>query len=321
MSRHFAFLPIVVALATASALMAAEKHPARAEKQEAEIRQTLATLEESFNRGDAKRLAACWAPDGEFVGPREERIDGRAKIEAAFDSFLASHKNSKLRLGLVSWRLVADDVALVDLVSEMTPVPEGLTAEPTSSAVMVKRDGHWLIGRMHEAFSSLPSHRIHLMKLDWLVGNWVSESPKDSGISVQSTCDWTANGSYLIRKFTVEAKSGVVSGGTEVIGWDPRTHRIRSWTFDSDGGFGESTWTQEGDRWIVRHVGTTPDGGDASATHVVSIADANTLTVQSKDRTVDGVKKPDLPEVKLTRRTAKDEAKVKPAEPPRNVLP
>lgn len=317
MSRQFAFLAVAIVLATASVLVAAE----RAEKQEAKIRQTLATLEDGFNRGDAKRLAACWTPDGEFIGPREERIDGRTKIEAAFAGFLASHKNSKLRLGLVSWRLVADDVALVDLVSEMTPVPEGLAGEPASNAVMVKRDGQWLIGRMQEMPGTLPSPRIHLKRLDWLVGNWVSEAAKDSGVSVQSTCDWTANGSYLIRKFTVETANGVVSGGTEVIGWDPRTHRIRSWTFDADGSFGESTWTQDGDRWIVRHAGTTADGDDTTTTHVVSIVDANTLTVQSKDRTVDGVKKPDLREVKLTRRTAKDEAKAKPAEPPRNVLP
>ena len=102
---------------------------------EGEIRQAIAALEENFNRGDAKGLAACWTPDGEFIGPRGERIVGRQNIEAAFSEFLAAHKTSKLRLGIASWRMVADDVALVDLLTEMTPVPEGVEAKPASTAV------------------------------------------------------------------------------------------------------------------------------------------------------------------------------------------
>lgn len=319
MLRYFAFLPMALALIAPSVAWATDKAEEKAEA--AEIDQVFATLEESFNRGDAKQLAACWMPDGEFVGPRDERIDGRAKIEASFANYLAAHKTAKIRLAVVTWRRVADDVALVDLVSEMTPTPEGLTSQPTASAVLVKRDGHWLIGRMHETVGVRPDHHVRLKKLGWLTGDWSSEKTDDSGVTAHSTCDWTANGSYLIRKFVIEGKHGVLSSGTEVIGWDPRTHRIRSWAFDSDGGFGESTWTQDGDRWIVKHSSTRADGGDASATHVVSIVDADTLSVQSKDRMVNGVKKPDLPEMKLKRRTANDKVPAKSSEPPRQVLP
>lgn len=33
--------------------------------------------------------------------------------------------------------------------------------------------------------------------------------------------------------------------GTQVIGWDPAAGTIRSWMFDSDGGFGEGTWSKK----------------------------------------------------------------------------
>ena len=322
MPRHFTLPSIVMILVAVSLARAAEK--AGENSREGEIRKTIASLEENFNRSDVKNLAACWTPDGEFVGPRGERIDGREKIEAAFRDFHATHPNSKLRLNIVSWRLVADDVALVDLIAEMTPVPEGLEAEPSSAMVLVKRDGRWLIGSMHETLSSAPSHRIRLKNLQWMVGHWEEENAGELGVSVRSTCDWTASGSYLIRKFTTEGKNGMVLAGTEVIGWDPRTNRIRSWIFDSDGGFGESMWTRDGDRWIVKHVGTLADGGDVSVTHIVTPVDANTVTIQSKDRSVNGQRQSDLPEVKLKRRPAGDEAKSKPGEPPkppRQVLP
>ena len=140
---------------------------------------------------------------------------------------------------------------------------------------------------MHETLSGEPSHYLRLKGLQWMVGDWAAEGTRESGVSVQSTCDWTANESYLIRKFTVEGKQAFVHGGTEVIGWDPRLHRIRSWTFDSDGGFGESTWTHDGRHWIIVYTGTLANGDDVSAVHVVTPVDADTMTVRSKDRTIE----------------------------------
>ena len=40
--------------------------------------------------------------------------------------------------------------------------------------------------------------------------------------------------------------------GTQVIGWDPAAGTIRSWMFDSDGGFGEGTWSKKDNSWIVK---------------------------------------------------------------------
>ena len=35
-----------------------------------------------------------------------------------------------------------------------------------------------------------------------------------------------------------------------MIGYDPVKGRLRSWVFDSEGGFGEGSWRQEGNKWL-----------------------------------------------------------------------
>ena len=90
MPRHLAVLPIIIVLVAVPVVQAAEKPGEKSA--EGEIRQALAAVEANFNRGDAKGLAACWTPDGEFIGPRGEHIVGRQNIETAFSQFLAAHK-------------------------------------------------------------------------------------------------------------------------------------------------------------------------------------------------------------------------------------
>jgi uncharacterized protein (TIGR02246 family) len=294
------------------------------QKSEQEIRKLLSQMEESFNRRDAKGLAACWAPQGDFVGQEGERVEGRDNIEKGFLESLAVRKDSKLQMLVMSLRVIGEGFALVDAIAAVKPQTMTTAGEPAFQLVLMKRDNRWLIESARETISHVSGETQPLKELEWMVGDWADESTRESGISVHSECDWTIGNRYLVRKFSAEGKSGVVRAGTEVIGWDPRTHRIRSWMFDSDGSFGESVWLRDGNRWIVKHTGTLADGSDASVTHIMTSVDANTVTVQSQDHIVNGEKQPDKPEVKLKRRPAKDEATSKPSEPakpPRQVLP
>ena len=294
------------------------------QKSDPEIRKLLTAMEESFNRRDAKGLAACWTPQGDFVGQEGARIEGRGNIEKGFQESFAVRKDSKLQLLVLSERLIGEDVALVDAIAAVKPQATITAGEPAFQLVLVKRDGRWLIETARETMNRVIRQPQQLKELEWLVGDWAEEGTHESGISVHSTCDWTIGNNYLIRKFSAEGKNGLVRGGTEVIGWDPRTHRIRSWTFDSNGSFGESVWTRDGNRWIVKHSGTLADGSDASVTLIVTLVDTNTVTVQSKDHVVNGETQPDLPEITLKRHAAPEEAKPKPNESPKplqKVLP
>jgi hypothetical protein len=257
------------------------------------------------------------------VGTSGERFAGREKVEAAFSEFFAAHKKCKLRMGVVDMRLVTADVAAVDAVAELTPAPEGSEGESRSAVLLVLRDGQWLIDSIRESVAAAPSHFSRLKDLGWMVGDWTHLAGSHSAVSLHSTCDWTANGSFLIRKFSIEGKGGTM-GGTEVVGWDPRAHRIRSWVFESDGGFGQSEWTRDGDRWTIKYNGVLEDGSDVSSTHILTHVDADTLTLESIGRTLDGHKRPDVAKITIKRRSVPEAEKSKPSEPaklPRKVLP
>ncbi len=330
MLRHVVVLSIILVFVAGFAVQAQEiipdisKKETETYKKDRDLFKAVVALQEAFNRGDAKAMAACWTSDGEFIGPNGEQIFGQKKIEAAFSDFFAKNPKAKMQFSGVSHRPIANGVVLIDFTAEMTPIPDELDARPNSTMLLVKQEGRWFIARMHEAVGVSPSPKMHLQALKGYVGEWIEERARPSGVVVHSSCDWTANGSYLIRKFSAKGEIGIVKAGTEVIGWDPRQHRIRSWIFDADGGFGESVWTRDGTRWVIKHTGTLADGNDVSVTYIVTPTGPDTLTIQSKDHIVGGEKQPDLPEIKLKRVVVDKQAKPKSSESPKTpakVLP
>jgi hypothetical protein len=52
--------------------------------------------------------------------------------------------------------------------------------------------------------------------------------------------------------FKVKGSDQSETDGWEIIGWDPDRQQIRSWIFDSNGGFGESTWANDGEHWLIQ---------------------------------------------------------------------
>jgi hypothetical protein len=101
-----------------------------------------------------------------------------------------------------------------------------------------------------------------LEQLDWLVGEWVA---KGDGYQARTTARWSDNRKFIVSQFSVNRAGMKPLCGTQRIGWDPASERIRSWVFDSDGGISEGIWQQEGDAWVVKNVGVLPDGRRSSA--------------------------------------------------------
>jgi hypothetical protein len=77
--------------------------------------------------------------------------------------------------------------------------------------------------------------------------------------------------------------------------------KIRSWVFDSEGGFCEGIWTREGNQWIVKMTGVTHDGKIASSTNITTRVSKDRMTWQQRDRIVGGEKTPDIAETPITR--------------------
>jgi uncharacterized protein (TIGR02246 family) len=300
-----------VALMLVSPILVSAEAPAQPPK-DAAVDELLTKLADGFARADMKAVAGLWTADADFLAADGTRIRGRAAIEQAFAAMLAEAPKRTVKFEVLEIRRIAGSVALVDAVVRTTP-PRSPDRIPSVTFTLVEENGQWRIASAHETIDVVPAPAAHLQELAWLVGQWQRENSASHAIS--SACDWTANHSFLIRKFT-SAKDGRSLAGTEVIGWDPQNNRIRSWVFDSTGGFGENVWLRQGKHWIIQHSGTTADGGHTVVAYVVTPVDAETITVESRDHLVNGEPEPDGPTITMKRVVAKSPAVKAPAAKP-----
>jgi len=142
-----------------------------------------------------------------------------------------------------------------------------------------------------------------LDELAWMVGQWVDEGENSK---ITTTCSWTHGGHYLTRSFRVTVEGELNLEGTQMLGWDPIAGQIRSWTFDSEGGFGEGHWIKDGNRWLVKASFVLASGERASALNVITYVDPDTLRWQSIDREVAGELLPSIPEVTVVRQKVEE---------------
>ena len=160
------------------------------------------------------------------------------------------------------------------------------------AAVRTKEGDRWPIASYRE-FSDdpLPTPAEMLAPLDWLVGEWVDQSPEGT---TQISYQWSEDGNFLIGDYNLSVGELANSRSTQRIGWDPVESKLRSWTFDSDGGFSEGEWMAADDGWLVKSEATMPDGTTGSATISIRPSDQDHFMVKSADRIIAGVKEPDF---------------------------
>jgi hypothetical protein len=132
-----------------------------------------------------------------------------------------------------------------------------------------------------------------------MVGEWVNEN---SDSVVHTTCAWTDNKCFLLREFTVKLAGHPALTGSQRIGWDPLRKQIRSWVFDSEGGFAEGLWSRQGNQWYVKISGVLRDGRTLSATQVITLLNKDSSTWTSVDRTIGGEVVPDIDSFTLVRK-------------------
>jgi len=140
-----------------------------------------------------------------------------------------------------------------------------------------------------------------LEALDWMVGTWIDEG---EDATIVTECAWTKNRKFLKRSFKVKIDEEVTLEGDQFVGWDPLANQIRSWTFDSEGGFGEGLWIQDGDQWLVKASFVLADGSRASSLNVYTRVDDDTIRWQSTNREIAGELQPNIPEVTVVRQKA-----------------
>ena len=278
----------------------------RAGKEDDAAKDALAKTAEAFiaafDKGDAKALAAFWTTDGDYVDQTGHHLKGREAIEARLKQLFEESKDLKLRIDSMSMRFVTPDLAIEDGITEVLPPDGAPPSRARYTNVLVKKDGKWLLSSVREAPYAPPTNYEHLRGLEWAIGNWVGGPDEgEKGEVDRIALAWSENQQFLVVTFTSSFKNISLGGATQWIGWDPEAKSIRSWSFDNTGGFGQGIWTREGDKWLIKSTSMLRDGKKASATNVVTRVNEDTLTWQSKDRTLDGKPLPPTKEVRMKR--------------------
>ena len=276
------------------------QQPSDQSANEAAIRKMVASYVQAFNRHDAKALAEHWSPDAVYLNRTTgEEVVGRAAIAEQFTALLKEQPELKLEVKVESIQFISPNVAVEHGTSKFL-APNAEPEEIEYTAVEVKRDGKWLLDRVTDkAKEIVPSHYEQLKVLEWMVGQWTSDA---DNAEVELDCNWTKNQNFLTRAFKISIDGDITSSGMQLIGWDPATKTIRSWTFDSNGTFAEATWEQNGGRWFLRNRGTLPDGRTATMINVMKQVDDNSFTWQTIERTAGGELLPNIDEIQIVRR-------------------
>jgi uncharacterized protein (TIGR02246 family) len=279
--------------------------PARASRRadEQAIRQVAADYAKAFRKGDADALVAFWDADGEFIDEAGTTTKGRQAIAALLRKNRSMLLGSSMELHVKSIRFLTPEVAMAD-ANAIARNPDGSTETGPFAVVLIKKGGRWLLSSVRDlpepsdTASSSPYER--LRQLEWMIGEWDDTNLE---AEVHLSCRWADNKCFLLQQYTVKEKDKSFSLNQR-IGWDPVRGQIRSWFFDSLGGFGEGSWTREGNQWVAEIAGVVADGDTGISRNIWRFVDDNSFVWQAKDRTVDDRPLADV-EVKFARHTGR----------------
>lgn len=283
-----------------SFLLFAPGHDLIADNDEALIKKQTQEYAAAFNRQDPKGIAAIWAEKGKYIDPESgEVILGRWNIEETFRSSFENSKHSELKIIVHSVTFPSSDQAIERGMAVLKE--EGET--PVFSAFrafFTKENNKWLITEVREArVQSPPLENEHLKELEWLIGDWVDED-QDSKTAMRG--EWDKYKNFIMQHFQVLIEGTLALEGRQIIGWDPIQKKIRSWIFDSEGGYGEGMWKRQGSSWFVESKQTLADGRRASSINIYTPIDQDRYRWESTGREVEGELLPNVNPVTVVRK-------------------
>lgn len=262
------------------------------------IRATADEFVKAFGAGDAKAVGALWATDAEYTDESGQSYHGRAAIEKEYADLFKEHRGATMTVTIESIRFLGPDIAVEKGVAMVKLPSQNADMGSRYTVVHARRDGQWIMVQGRDAPYTPGSNGDYLKDLQWLIGDW-TVAAKDRPLVIRF--EWMAQRNFIKNTYitTKDGKSTLTGG--QIIGWDPKLGRIVSWHFAAEGGFGHDVWTKDGSKWVIEATGVFRDGSESSAVNVVTPIDANSFTWQSLQRTLDGVRLPDIAPVKMVR--------------------
>ena len=230
---------------------------------EQQIRQGVIDFVEFYNAQKIDELTNLFAPDARFVARDGGETNGHDEIKQSFEDTFSASPQGKISVVVDSIRFLTPAVAVEEGTTNLFPDGDTLTASSRYTVLHLKKEGRWQMQSVRVVEEEVLSAYGQLQPLEWLVGEWIDEGRSEV---VETSFRWDENKSFLLEEFQVVREGNVVLKGSQRIGWDPQTGQIRSWIFDTSGGFGQAVWSPTGsDSWLCKAEGVSSEGENASA--------------------------------------------------------
>jgi uncharacterized protein (TIGR02246 family) len=263
-----------------------------------ETEQQFRKYQEAFDRGDAKALVSFYAEDVDYIDQDGVKVKGQGEMQKLFTENFQANPGAKIAITIEEMKQLTPEVRVNRGVATVTPT-DGTAESTRYEAILVRKADRWLISQLTQTAAPAPSASSQLEALKWLIGNWEN---KDADQTVESKVDWAGDENFLVRTFKVKGEAE--TDGWEIVGWDPDRQQIRSWIFDSNGGFGESSWSYDDGHWLIRASNVLPDGSRSTAENVLTRVDNDQFTWESLNRTLDSQSQPAVPKLAVHRTTS-----------------
>ncbi|MFO0896750.1 MAG: SgcJ/EcaC family oxidoreductase [Pirellulales bacterium] len=287
-----------LAVALLTLLAGASVTPGAWAQEEAAVRKAAEQLAVAFDAGKTDEIVAMFVPQGEVIDEEGTVYQGAKEIKALLEAFFARFPGAKLSVNIESIRLLGP-IAIEEGTRTITTKDGATKSQFRFLAVRVKTDAGWKLASIRD-FADDPAPTAHerLQDVAWLVGDWVNEGA-DGKVAI--TYRWSEDKNFLLGEFQFNPGEGAARKSSQRIGWDPAAGKLRSWLFDSDGGFAEGVWTIVDDGVVIKSASVNPDGTTASATVSIVPADKNRFTMAGTERIVGSDREPDF-EITVVRR-------------------
>ena len=256
---------------------------------------------DAYAKRDAEAIGRLFTQDAEFYDEFGELTVGRDAITRLYQQvFNESPEALVEEIKIERVKMINETVALEEGAVATSEFSGGPRETSRYIALHVKEaDGVWRINTLKDYTRAKASAAEQLSQLSWLVGEWMSE---DSSSVVHIECRWSDDGNYLLRRFTAQIAGRAVMNGTQRIGWDPVRREIRSWLFDSEGGYVEGSWRRSGRQWIVTTSGFNPEGETASGLAIYTIHNPERISWQYRNLVVGSELREDIEPIVMVRR-------------------
>ncbi len=239
----------------------------------------------AFNRGDAKAIGALWTPNCEYVDETGRMFGGRDAVEKEYAAFFKANPGLKIEVSISSIKVIGSRAAIEEGAGVVKNAEGAMVSKGSYTAIHAKDGGKWLLASVRDRAEPSLSKRPRLEDLEWLIGHWTTAKGSKA---IDMSYKWIADKKFLQLSYSAQEEGAVIRSGVQIVGRNPLSGEIISWSFDSTGGYGRGQWRPLKRGLIIESHGIMADGAPTAATEILSKTGGDTFTWKSVNRSVAG---------------------------------